>query len=219
MPGVKFAYTLNGRPPVMVEALIGKSETVYAGDAVGQTTNATYSISSVPAIRKILAGDKTAHYKEGTPVAGIFGVAAWSGTSDANGRWSAFASVGGNQAGAGNYQFNVMGQGVPTDPNTGQSRWWGYAAAQQNVFVCALDATASNATPALNSTLAGLILTTSGGITTFTIDTGAAAADQCLRIIKCDESDPLYGSAKGRVFFQFLESFDQYFTAVNYSTN
>lgn len=220
MPGIRLAYTLNGRPPVMVEELIGKSETIYAGDALALTTNATYAINSVPCVRKVLAADKTAHYKEGTPVAGILGVAEWGGTTNSSGQWTSAALPGGVQPGAVNYQFPSMGGGISQEPVTAQSRVVLYGAVGSNVFVCALDSTASVATPALNNTLAGLILTTSNGITTFTIDTGAASADQCLRIIRCDESDPLYNNGHGgRVFFQFLGSFDQYETGVNYSSN
>jgi len=191
------------------------------GDLVALTTKSTLTAAGAVVVRMLLAADKTAHYKEGTPVAGILGVQEYDASTNSLGQAVGNTAPAGVAVGSGvTYSFPSMAGGIPQDPVTNRSRDQVYSAGQGNVFVAALDATATVGSPALNNTLAGLILTVASGVTTYTIDTGAAAADQCLEIINCDESDPLYVAATAgcRVFFRFLAAFDQSLTGVNYST-
>ena len=177
------------------------------------------STSSIPVVRMLIAADKTAHYKEGTPVAGIMGVAVWDANTGSTGQIQGSVSAAGVNTGTGVIlNFPSISSGIPVDPNTARARIDYYTASEMNVFLGKLDSTAAAATPARNNTLAGLILTTASGVTTYTIDTGAAAADQCLRILRCNEQDPLYGSVGGEVFFQFLPAFDQAQSGVNYAS-
>jgi hypothetical protein len=189
------------------------------GDLVVQTTKSTLTANGVAVVRMLLAADKTAHYKEGTPVAGIFGVAEYDCATDGNGIINGNVTAPNVANGAGiTYNFPSNALRVPPDINTGRSRVQIYLANTVNVFVGALNSGSSAATAALNNTLAGFILSTTNGVTTYTIDTNAAAADQCITIIKCDETDPLYGFTGGRVFFQFLPAFCQSLTGVQYAT-
>jgi hypothetical protein len=226
MPGIRFAYTLNSGPVAAQGFLLANSLSgtgtppanyLRGGEPVVLTTKSTLTSGGIAVTRQLLAADKTAHYKEGTPVAGILGISEYDCATDANGVINANVPPAGVTPGASvTYNFPSMAQGIPPDSATNRSRVQIYLAGTQNVFVGALDsATASHA---LDGTLAGLILTTASGVTTYTIDTGAAAADQCLVIIKPDESDSLYNAAKGRVFFQFIPTFCQAITGVSYST-
>jgi hypothetical protein len=202
----------------MAQAVTGISQTIQQGDAVALTTNATYSLSSVPALRKVLAADKTAHYLQGVPVAGIAGVAAYGIVTDANGRPSGTPALPATNFGGVIYDFPGMASGIPNDTNTGQALMQYYAAHPQNVFFAALSAASAAATHALDDTLAGLLLTTVGGVTTYALDTTAAAADKCVIILRPRESDPLYGAVGGSMFFQFVQSFDQTLNGVQYTS-
>lgn len=228
MPGIRFAYVTIGDSPQLGAGLLANSlsgtgtppaANLRGGDVVAQTTAAALTAAGAAVIRMLLAADKAAAYKEGTPVAGIMGVAAWDANTSNLGQIQGSVNAPGVNTGAGAIlNFPSISSGMPVDPNTARSRVDYYTASEMNVFLGKLDATSAAATPARNNTLAGLILTTSGGVTTYTIDTGAAAAAQCLRILRCNEQDPLYGSVGGEVFFQFLPAFDQAQTGVNYST-
>lgn len=226
MPGIQFAYTLNTGPVATQGTLLANSLSgtgtppaayLRGGDLVVLTTKTTLTSGGIVVTRMLLAADKTAHYKEGTPVAGIFGVSPYDAATDANGIVNASVPAPNIATGAAiSYNFPSMSGDAPPDTATNRSRVQPFLANLTNVFVGALDsATASHA---LDGTLAGFILTVSSGVTTYTIDTGAAAADQCITIIKPNESDPLYNAAKGSVFFQFLPAFCQSLTGVSYST-
>src|SRR5207244_4341255 len=103
---------------------------------------------------------------QGTPVAGILGIEEYDVVTNANGQATGSPAPANVATGAGiTYSFGSMAQGVPQDPNTNRSRAQIYSAGQGNVFVAALDSTAAAATPALNDTLAGFILTVSSGVT------------------------------------------------------
>ena len=147
-------------------------------------------------------------------IAGILGVALFGATTSA-----ASQITGGPALGYGNinYQFQSIGQGVPTDPKTGCSLIQYAAAVPQNVFKGFLDSTAANATVTLNNTLAGLIQTVVGGVTTYTIDTVLAAGAPCLRILRPEMTDVNYGANGGAVYFQFLENYSQPLLGVNYT--
>lgn len=220
MPGFQFAYsTAPVSAPRIETAFWPNSQTLRDGDIVVFTTNATYTTSSIPVVRNLLAIDKAADYKQGTPIAGILGVVREPGISNSTGVVTSYPTLPTVNAGAApNYSFVGMSTGRPVDPATGRSRFEYYPFSSDSIFVAKLDATSANATPLLENTPCGLILTVSGNLITYTIDTNASAADQCLRILRCDESDPLYNNGKGRVYVQAFGTFSQLTTAVNYTT-
>jgi hypothetical protein len=228
MPGISFIKCLADDVASIQDGLFANSMTgtgtppaayLRAGDVVVATTKSTLTAAAAVVIRMLLAADKTAHYKEGTPVAGILGVAAYGAATDGGGAISG-GVLPANVAASSQpiYNFPSAGSGISPDSNTNRDKIQYYPFNALNIFSGVLDATSSAATPALNGTLAGFILTTSNGVTTYTIHTGAAAADQCIIILGCDEVDPLYGSVGGRVFFQGVPSFCQSLTGVPYST-
>lgn len=192
------------------------------GDLVALTIASALTASSIAVVRMLLAADKTAHYKESTPVAGILGLAEYDCATDGNGVLNGNVPPAGVTPGASiTYNFPSMGQGTPVDSATNRSRIQIYEANLQNVFVGALTTEgAANANHALDGLGGGLILTTSGGVTTYTLDDDPAAADTCIVFVKPDESDPNYNVANGggRMFFQFLPAFCQSLTGIQYSS-
>lgn len=210
--------TGTGTPP---------ANALQAGDLVALTTKSTLTSSSNVVTRMLLAADKTAHYKEGTPVAGILGVSAQAVTTNASGVAGAPPPLGAITTNAA-INYPLSGPAMQAvDSASGRSYIAVYLFGGRNVFRGRLDMAAGAITLAhqYDNTLAGFILNTTSGITTYTIDTGAAAADQCVRIIGPDEQDPLYNTVVAQsattgpaVFFEVLSSFAQVLTGVDYST-
>lgn len=238
MPGISFAGNRGGQTfaPFIQRYLLANSLTgtgtppaaaIQAGDLVVLTTKSNLTSNSNVVMRQLLAADKTAHYKEGTPVAGILGVAAWAAQSNASGVATAPPPLGAISTNAAiNYPLSQAGM-QQADNASGRS----YMAAEVfnagAIFQGRLDTAAGAITlqHQYDDILAGFILTVVSGITTYTIDTGASASDQCIRIIGPNENDPLYNTLVAQnaavgpsVFFQMLGSFSQYETGVPYST-
>lgn len=226
MGKLSFAYTLNSGPVSAQGFLLANSLTglgtppanyLRANDPVVLTTKSTLTSGGIAVVRQLLAADKTAHYKEGTPVAGLLGLAEYDCSTDSNGSINGSVPPAGVTPGAQVvYNFPSMSGDSPPDTATNRSRIQVYLFNLTNVFQGYLNSAV--ASHALDGTLAGIILSTTSGVTTWTIDTGAAAADQCLTIIKPNETDPLYNAAAGPVFFQVLPAFCQSLTGVPYST-
>lgn len=203
---------------------------VYAGDLVALTTKSTLTASSQVVVRQLLAADKTAHYLEGSPVAGILGVCMNDVSSSAAGiALSPPVIAPGITAGAAiSYPLSesaMWGQDRATNRNYMKVALF----VPGNVFIGRLDMTAGAITLGhqFDGKLAGLILTTTSGVTAYTIDSATASgADACCRIIGPVEQDPLYNTAVSAgvavqgpsVYFEMLASFSQYLTGVSYST-
>lgn len=238
MPGILFAGARGGGTPapeigqyLLANSLTGTgtppANALQAGDLVCLTTKSTLTSSSNVVTRPLLAADKTAHYKEGTPVAGILGVAVTSVTTNASGVAGAPPALGGISTNAA-INYPLSGPAMQAvDVASGRSYLPVYMFGGRNIFKARLDTAAGAVTLAhqYDDTLAGFILTTTSGITVFTVDTGAAAADQCIRIVGPDEQDPLYNTSVAQsaangcyVFFEALSSFSQVLTGVPYST-
>lgn len=231
MPGLTFAqnYSPLGVPTVGPYLLAGGSTALsgtgtppscdlQAGDLVVLTTKSTLTASSIPVVRMLLAADKTAHYKEGTPVAGILGIIAYGVRGNGSGQ-----AIGGPSpaplAAAGadlTPNFASIAQGDPQDSNTNRSWLRIILANESNVFRIATLTTA--ATPALIGTQIGLTLSTTSGITTYSADTGPSSGDAVAVVVGVDSTDLLYGSAGGHIFIKFLPAFCQILTGVSYST-
>lgn len=228
MPGIRFAWRESSSPTNVGSGLFANSMSgagtppaAYArgGDLCVFTTASALTASSIVVMRMLLAADKTAHYLQGTPVAGIAGVFEYDAGTDSNGIVNSNVSPAGVATGANiTYNFPSMAQGVPQDPATNRSRVQ-YYSATGNVF-CGNLKTGSTASWALKDKLGGFVLSTTAGVTTYTLDDGAAAADSCIVFVSPDESDPNYNvsAGAGRMFFKILGAFDQNITGVPYSS-
>jgi hypothetical protein len=154
-------------------------------------------------------------------IAGVAGVSRFSGGTNSSGQWSSFASPAGNMPGQATFQLPTVGAGIWQDPATGQGLCLYYAAVPTNIFAGALNGAVAG--PAYNGKIGGIIMSVSGGITTYNVDPAPAAGAGIVRILEADQTDPLYnggptGSATGgRVLFQFLESYCQILNSVAYT--
>lgn len=196
-------------------------------DIVVLTTKSTLTSGGNTVARQLLAADKTAHYKEGTPVAGLLGIALDDVQTNASGVAQGPPALGGITTNAA-IPYPLSGPAMQqTDVATGRSYINVATFGGSNIFSGGLNTSGGAITlqHQYDDTLAGITISTTSGITTFSIDPLAAAADQCVRIIGPDESDPLYNTLVGttatvfpRVFFQVLGSFAQILTGVPYAT-
>lgn len=238
MPGIVYVgpeagrvYVPDLRPVLLANSLSGTgtppAADIQAGDIVVLTTKSTLTSGGNTVGRMLLAADVTAHYKEGTPVAGVFGVARDSARSNASGVALGSTPLGGITTSAAiPYPYSYAGM-QPPDDATGRSQLSVDVFAGGQVFMGQLYVGGGAITlqHQYDYTLAGFHLSTTGGITTYTIDTGAAAADQCLRIIGPNMEDPFYNvltttaqTTAPTVFFEVLGAFEQASTGVVYST-
>lgn len=226
MPGFTYAGTTsNNRSPAKLGYTLGKAYAsstakglVMAGDWVVLTTNTNHTASSYPVVRPLVAADKTAHYQQGTPIAGLLGVAEMGAQTDANG----FASGPILPSGVATsaipiYALPTVPTGYKVDPNIGYSRIVITEASGGNKFRGRLNT--GSATAALSGTIAGLILAASGTVTTYTVDTspsgGAiAGGDACLIITGWDSRDSLNTA----VYCRVVGAFQQPATGINYTT-
>lgn len=90
MSGFSFAWRKGGRStPLCIEALIGKSTQIHAGDVLVYTVASTYTgagASQYPVVRPLLSGDSV------TTSNGILGVAMFDVQTDANANIQSVAS-------------------------------------------------------------------------------------------------------------------------------
>lgn len=90
MSGFTFAYRKGGRStPLCIEALIGKSTQLHAGDVLLQTVNSTYTgtgLLQYPVVRPLLSGDSV------TTSNGVLGVCLFDIQTDANAKQTTVAS-------------------------------------------------------------------------------------------------------------------------------
>ncbi len=232
MPGIFFASSPGGKssspgvqPYLLANGLIGSNTAslpgaMYQGDVVvlslatSLTGTAPYN---VPVCRQLLADDKTAHYLQGTPIAGILGIATYdvqtsgvnTGGANAGGAGLAPPALGAIATGAGiNYPLSgpaMLGNDVATNRS-----YQPVVVASGNIFAARMQlnstdfTTTATVTHQYDNQLAGFKLITTGGITTYYIlpETGlpniaganSAAADCCLEIIGVNEQDPLYNT-------------------------
>jgi len=211
------SLTGSGTPPAAA---------CYAGDLCALTQNSSLTSGGQTVVRMLLAADKTAHYKEGTPVAGILGIFSDSFQSNSSGIATAPPVIAGIASGAAiNYPLSgpgMWGQDVATNRNYG-----GVILFQAgNVFMAPLYTGAGSVTlkHQYDDTLGGFTLTTTNGITQYTINTTDTGVDACLRILGPNEQDPNYNKLVAQnaygpmVFFEVLGSFEQSQTGVVYSS-
>jgi len=219
MPGIRYAGTRGGAVGVPPTApyLLGKSQTIYAGDVVCLTTNATYSASTIPVQRDLLAADVSANYQQGGSNVGVLGFCMDDVIVNSNYQATTGPAFGGVANGSQViYPYTYDGL-IAVDPNT--TRGYGRVCLfdQENIYAAKLSAASAAGTLALVNTLAAFLLTTSGGITTYTIDTTGASTN-ILRIVGVNTSDPLYGAVGCEVFFQILGAYEQSLTGLQYTS-
>lgn len=254
MPGIYFAGVPGGNlsvpdreTDVIANSINGAgtppAAQILGGDLVVKTIKSTLTGTPLtPVVRMLLAADKTAHYKEGTPVAGIYGCAASGAAS---------TSTGGPQSAALLYPANIpypytvpgtLGQDaatargyVVTDVALPGKRFWG------RLDMNATDWTGPTVTVGqqFNGLSGGFNISTVAGVTTYTlipnsaapgVAGGAVAADQCIILLAASVTDNLYNvpitvtgavgaGARGPLFeFTFVPAFMQALTGVQYST-
>lgn len=198
-----------------------------ANDPVVLTTASALTSGGAVVCRQLLAADKTAHYKEGTPVAGILGIAAQdvqTNSSGVAGAPPAFGNITTNAA----INYPLSGPAMQqSDVYTGRSYMPVYIFNDINIFKGQLYMGAGAITLGhqYDDTIGGITISTTSGITKWTINTSDSGTDGCVLILGPDEADPLYGTAVASgattgptVFFTILPSFQQVNTGVNYST-
>lgn len=238
MGTIRLAGTRGGNTPapeifqyLLANSLTGTgtppANAMQYGDLVVLTTNSSLTSGGNVVCRQLLAADKTAHYKEGTPVAGILGVAMSSVQTNASGVAGAPPPLGGVTTNAA-IPYPLSDPALQqTDVASGRSYQRVATFGGNNVFLGGLNTSGGAITlqHQYDNTLAGFTISTTSGITTFTIDPLAASADQCVEILGPNEQDPLYNTSVGTsatvfatVFFRVLPSFAQILTGVNYST-
>ena len=223
MPGIRFGYAVGGNVgvPNIVTALLaggaGGGIVINSGDFVVKTTKANLTANNVPVIRTLLQADITALYQQTALIAGIFGLALEDVTTNLVGQATVPPALGGIATGGQmQYAYGYTGLlGIDANTQRGQGRV--IPCTSQMVFACKLDPASAPSTPALIGTLAALKLT--GTLPSlFTIDTTGGSTN-IVRIVAVNQSDPLYGLNGGEVFFQILDAYQQFLTAVPYSAN
>jgi hypothetical protein len=233
MPGFAFANKLGNPsgvptvlPYVLADNLSGTGTPPAAnlnyGDLIVLTTKSTLTANSVPVARMLLAADVTASYEEGGNICGVLGVMITSQTS------TSATGVAGASSNA------YPGGTIYPLPND-SARYPAYiqasgrsvlrvAVASDNVFVAALYTGGGSVTlgDQYNNTLAGLNLSTTSGVTTYTVNTGAAV--KCLTIIGPVIDQPGYNTLVAQnaagplVYVKFLGAYAQNLIGYNYSS-
>lgn len=224
MPGVRFAYAVAGQVgvPDIVQALLAGGSaggvTIYNGDFTVKTTKTTLTANVVPVLRTLLAADVTATYQQTGSIAGIFGAACEDVTTNGSGQAIQSPALGGIATG-GQVIYSYGYDGLQAvDPNTSRSYTRVIEATGNMVFGIKLSAASAIGTPALLTTSAALLLTTTNGVTNFQVDT-TNATTAVLVIVGINTSDALYGQKGCEVFCQVLATYRQGTTNVLYTAN
>lgn len=235
MPGILYAEAAPGQLPTPNEYFYSSANSLsgtgtppaaamQAGDVVALTTASALTASSQVVSRMLLAADVSALYQDGSGnVCGVLGVCADSFTTNASGVAGAPPALGAVTSGAAiNYPLSVPAmQG--NDSSTGRSfmRVHLFRPGQRFKGRLYTGGGSVTLTHQYDNTLAGFNLSTSSGVTTYTVS--PAATTKCLTIIGPVLDDPLYGQLVAQnspgpwVIFEVLPSFSQSDTGFNYS--
>lgn len=202
-------YSRNGLGVVpRLPFLNGKSTTIQAGHPVVITTNATYTTSSYPVVRSLVAGDISASYQEGGSTAGILGFSLEDYVTTSGGVDST-QFVYSAKAGAAEPVLVIPSYhaGVPVDPTILYTKMMVALALPGVVFRGKLGGGGTTtATEALVNTKAGIDL--NAGV--YTVDTSESVKP--LTIIGWDVNNTAY------VYFEVQQTYCQLTTGVNYSS-
>lgn len=216
MPGIYFLQRTSGATivPLKVPYKMANSMTgtgtppaaeLQAGDFVVLTTASALTASGVVVARMLLAADKTAHYKEGTPVAGILGVC--TATVDTN---SSGAATGGGVSLGGVIYGNPSEEFTYGVDSTGRGTLNVIIADGSTIFRAKLNT--GTASGSIVDTLGGITMSTTSGVTTYTVNTTDTGVDAPILFTGFNPDDTT------EVYFKLLGSFQQYSTGVPYST-
>lgn len=226
MPGFKFAYRESGQPPLRRAFPLAKSmngtgtppaATLKAGDLVAYTTVAALTTSSSTVMRMQLAADKTANYEEGGVRVGTYGICDAEQATNSSG-----VAIGESQNGGIIYS-TPMASMNPLHAGSGHSQMTFIEATPDTVFEAQLLSAAASlvAFQALKGTLAGVDISVSSGVSTYTVDSAESGEDLNLIIVNVDEKDLTFK----RVFVKFRDqgltptgSYMQGKTGVPYTT-
>jgi hypothetical protein len=202
---------------VYVSAIAGTGGPYYLQSPILSLAQQFVPSGTVSTGALIITGGNPPTVNTSGSIAGIAGVAEYSGITNTNGQWNAFTSPGGVQPGAVTLQLPGMGAAIPQDPVSNQGIVPYYAAVYGNEFAAALNGAVAG--PAYNNLPCGLITSISGGITTYTLDPAPAAGFAIGVMSEADQTDPLYNTATngGRMIFQFNQTYSQVINGINYS--
>ena len=216
MPGISYyqrtsgaTITPNKQPFKLANSMTGTgtppAAQLQAGDFVVLTTNSSLTASGVTVCRMLLAADKTAHYKEGTPVAGILGVC--TATVDTN---SSGAATGAGVSPGGVIYGNPSEEFTYGVDSTGRGTLNVIIADNSTIFRGKLNS--GTASGSIVNTLGGITLSTTSGVTTYTLNTTDTGVDACVQFTGYNPDDTT------EVYFRIVSSFQQNTTGVDYST-
>ncbi len=230
MPGIQFMMAGQGEllPPVqsypLANNLTGADATAVSGslfinDIVVLSTKAALTSNGVAVVRKLLAADVTALYKEGANTVGILGICMDNINTNAAGIINSTPQLINNvppvifSTPAGSAMYGV-------DPVSGRNMTGVFLATPQTQWQGFLDP-AQNVTNmyTLPGTEAGLTITTDQfGRNFYSINPNATT--KILTINSVDAQDPSYGTTGALVRFTFNPAYLQYSNlGGNYSTN
>jgi hypothetical protein len=192
---------------------------VQATDIVVLTTKSTLTSNAIPVVRMLLAADITALYQNGSGgICGLLGSAADDMISNSSGLAQAPpTSLGGSQF-PGSYASLQY-----TDPQVGRSQGR-VQVFDSNHFQLTPLYTGGGSVTLLgqyDGTLAGINISVTSGVTTYTIDPNATT--KCVAIYQANRSDPNWGklvaqnAAGPGVFWTVLPQYQQFLTKVNYT--
>jgi hypothetical protein len=198
MPGFSFAYRESGASPLRKTFPLAKSmtgtgtppaATLKNGDVVAYTTVSALTTSSAKVMRMVLAADKTANYEEGGVRCGIFGIL---GASD-TGTNSSARAVSAQSNGGAISRTPSMSSMNPLDSN-GHAQETFIAATPDTVFKAQLTAAAASAAAylALKGGLAGLTITTTSGVSVYTVDSTITGEGALFIIKDVDPNDSTF---------------------------
>lgn len=192
--------------------------TLKNGDLVVYTTVSALTTASAKVVRMLLAADKAANYEEGGVRAGVLGVLDSSDVStSSSGSTSAVASTGGVIS-----RTQGMASMNKLDAN-GHAQETFIIATPDTVFKAQLAVAAASlaAFQALEGGLAGITISTTSGVSTYTVNTTDTGEKLMLKIVKVDLNDLNFKT----VFVKILDSgltptgsYCQNQTATPYST-
>lgn len=251
MPGIVYAGTLGGKftsvqyvDYLAADSMNGTGTppacSMLAGDVLALTTKTTLTSSNNTVCRMLLAADKTANYQVSSVDAGAVGIAVFDMNTNASGVAGSPPALGGVANGSAiNYPMSdptLRGNDMATSRNYVHVA----TADSANIFRGRIDMNSTDWPSGLtlqhqfDGITAGFILTTTSGVTNYTIQpttglggistNGATVAQSIIRILGPWQDDPLYntlvasGAALGPyVQFQFLGAYNQSANGIVYT--
>lgn len=195
MSGFQFAWRKGGRAtPLCIEALIGKSTQIHAGDVLVQTNNATYTGgggSQNLVVRPYLSGDTISTSN------GIVGVALFDVQTDANANLQAVASPVTVDTRGKIDTSMIYTNDLAKDPVSGYIRIFIACFDAQNVFKAK-----TKANDPANfydvGRFAGIVASAASAPANYTVDTTLGSGTNAPLIVEgVDSEDPQFNSANG----------------------